>query len=82
MKFYNAVEMRELSLCPTTYRAALAAIQRPVLLAMSTTTPTYTVTVVTSTYTAADVLQLKNDMIQLGYAVDDSTTPGSWIITW
>jgi hypothetical protein len=80
IKFYTAVELRELSLTASAYRDAVSDILTPILAAMET--PTYTVTVDVSDFTSSDASMLKDEMIQLGYAVDDSTTPGSWIITW
>lgn len=78
--FYNTVELRELSLVPSAYRTAVSAILTPVLAAM--VTPTYTVTVDVSTFTAAIAEALKSEFAKLGYNVDDSTTPGSWIASW
>ncbi len=43
---------------------------------------TFTATVVVSGTTELIRLVLLDELIQLGYAVDGTTTPGSWIITW
>lgn len=42
----------------------------------------FTVTVNVATASAQDAYTVKNRFRQLGYEVDDSTTPGSWIVTW
>lgn len=41
-----------------------------------------TATVVVSTVTEEIRLKLLDELIQLGYAVNGTTTPGSWIISW
>ena len=43
---------------------------------------TFTATVVVSTVTELIRLVLLDELNQLGYTVDGTTTPGSWIITW
>lgn len=80
LHFYNTVELRELSLIASSYRDAISDILTPILAAMET--PTYTVTVVVSDFVVGDAAVLKAELQQLGYSVDDSTTPGSWIIAW
>jgi hypothetical protein len=41
-------------------------------------------TATVSTSSAAEEIQIKlvDELVQLGYAVDGTTTPGSWIVTW
>lgn len=43
---------------------------------------TFTATVVVSTTSVLIRTVLMDELIQLGYAVDGTTTPGSFIITW
>jgi hypothetical protein len=43
---------------------------------------TLTATVVVSTASSLIRTVLLDELIQLGYAVDGTTTPGSFIITW
>lgn len=43
---------------------------------------TFTTTVVVSTSTENVILVLLDELKQLGYVIDGTTTPGSWIITW
>ena len=43
---------------------------------------TFTATVVVSTASVLIRTVLMDELIQLGYAVDGTTTPGSFIITW
>lgn len=42
----------------------------------------FTATVVVSSYTQSDRLINLYELKELGYAVDGTTTPGSWIISW
>lgn len=42
----------------------------------------FTATVVVSTVTENIRLNLLDELNQLGYVIDGTTTPGSWIITW
>jgi hypothetical protein len=42
----------------------------------------FTATVVVSTASSLIRTVLLDELIQLGYAVDGTTTPGSFIITW
>lgn len=42
----------------------------------------FTATVVVSTVTESIRLMLLDELKQMGYTVDGTTTPGSWIITW
>lgn len=42
----------------------------------------FTATVVVSGTTENIRLVLLDELNQMGYAVDGTTTPGSWIITW
>ena len=42
----------------------------------------FTATVVVSTVTEGIRLNLLDELNQLGYVIDGTTTPGSWIITW
>lgn len=80
LHFYNTIELRELSLIASSYRDAVSDLLTPILAAMET--PVYTVTVDVSDFPVADAQTLKAEMQQLGYKIDDSTTPGSWIISW
>jgi hypothetical protein len=43
---------------------------------------TFTATVVVSTASVLIRTVLLDELIQLGYAVDGTTTPGSFVITW
>jgi hypothetical protein len=43
---------------------------------------TFTATVVVSGTDENIRLHLYDELIQMGYAIDGTTTPGSWIITW
>lgn len=42
----------------------------------------FTATVVVSGTTESVRLMLLDELKQMGYAIDGTTTPGSWIITW
>lgn len=79
MKFYDAVDMHQLALVNTDYTDLLTDVEEAILDNMHTFTCTVDVS---SPFTAADCLAIKDELIQLGYGVNDSTTPGSWIITW
>lgn len=43
---------------------------------------TFTATVVVSTASESIQLMLLDELKQIGYVIDGTTTPGSWIITW
>lgn len=43
---------------------------------------TFTATVVVSTVDETIRLHLLDELNQMGYTIDGTTTPGSWIITW
>jgi hypothetical protein len=42
----------------------------------------FTATVVVSGATESIRLMLLDELNQIGYTIDGTTTPGSWIITW
>lgn len=42
----------------------------------------FTATVVVSTLADSQRQQLLDQLNQMGYVIDGTTTPGSWIITW
>lgn len=43
---------------------------------------TFTATVVVSTLADSQRQHLLDELNQIGYTIDGTTTPGSWIITW
>lgn len=85
-QFINAEEARQeatsVSAIPTyaSYRTLDVTVKEAILTAI--VAGTFTTTLSVSTATATDAVKIKDKYRQLGYAIDDSTTPGSWIIQW
>ena len=80
LNFYNSHELSNLYNTPAGWRTAVSTVLSAILGTL--TTPAYTVTVSVSSFTSPYAQELKAELIQIGYSVDDSTTPGSWIIKW
>ncbi len=76
----DSQEARRLSLYPSTD----SDLRFSVIDAINTAVvaDTQTATVSWGSATESVQLHLLDELIQLGYAVDGTTTPGSWIITW
>jgi hypothetical protein len=80
LNFYNSHELSNLYNVPSAYRESVSDVLTAILATMET--PAYTCTVDVSDFLVDAAQQLKAELQQIGYSVDDSTTPGSWIIRW
>jgi hypothetical protein len=80
LNFYNSHELANLYNVPSAYREAVSDVLGAILATLET--PAYTVTVDVSDFLPACAQELKAELQQIGYSIDDSTTPGSWIILW
>lgn len=86
MPFLNAEDARQeatsINVSPSyaAYRALEIAVREAILDAVLL--GLFTTTLSVATATSADASFVKDKFAQLGYAIDDSTTPGSWTIIW
>lgn len=76
----SAQEAEKLSLSPSTDSDLRFGIIDAINTAIVADTQTATISVDSATQSVRDLLLV--ELIQLGYAVDGTTTPGSWIVTW
>ena len=83
---HTAQETREYQkLVGTSYQSLIGTIHSDISSVAETLNPvayTTTVEVTEEDFDIDYIISVKGDLIKLGYGVDDSTTPGSWIISW